>query len=217
MSEAVPRGTPGPLGAETMSPALQQARNYYAWIADQFRVGLGKRVLDVGGGHGSHLDHIVAPGRFASAVRLTERLTRGVCRAIPRFLAIASAEATTPRAMRPRPPSFSLANTKTVSPAAICLPPYIVFCAVNANVFARGSQTPALIANAMLLHSTRMGIAVIPAAGPTRRIRPTSREKSATSYATINSVCSNVRSSCQLMTIDTSRGARPSRSRARRR
>ena len=71
MSEAVPRGTPGPLGAETMSPALQQARNYYAWIADQFRVGLGKRVLDVGGGHGSHLDHIVAPGRFVMSLDLS--------------------------------------------------------------------------------------------------------------------------------------------------
>jgi hypothetical protein len=69
---------------------------------------------------------------------------------MPRFLATASAGVTTPRAMRPGPPSFSLANTKTVSPSAICLPPYIVFCAVNANVFARGSQTSALIANAML-------------------------------------------------------------------
>ena len=49
------------------------------------------------------------------------------------------------------PPSFSLATTKTVSPAAICLPPYIVFCAMNANVFARGSRTSALIANAVLL------------------------------------------------------------------
>ena len=63
-------------------------------------------------------------------------------RRLPRdagFFAIASAEVTTPRAMRPWPPSFSLANTNTVSPSAICLPPYIVFCAVNANVFARGS------------------------------------------------------------------------------
>jgi hypothetical protein len=70
---------------------------------------------------------------------------------MPRFFAIASAEVTTPRAMRPCPPSFSLANTKTVSPSAICLPPYIVFYAVNANVFARGSQTSAFIATAMLL------------------------------------------------------------------
>jgi hypothetical protein len=77
-------------------------------------------------------------------------LTRGVCRAMPRFLATASVEVTMPRAMRPRPPSFSLANTNTVSPSAICLPRYIVFCAVNVNVFAPGSGTSALIANAML-------------------------------------------------------------------
>src|SRR3954447_7214829 len=60
-------------------------------------------------------------------------LTRGVCRVIPRFLAIASAEVTTPLAIRPGPPSFSLAKTKIVSPRAICLPPYIVFCAMNAK------------------------------------------------------------------------------------
>jgi hypothetical protein len=74
-------------------------------------------------------------------------LTRGVCRAIPRFFAIALAEVTTPLAMRPGPPSFSLAKTKIVSPLAICLPPYIVFCVLNANVFAPGSLTSALIAN----------------------------------------------------------------------
>ena len=81
--------------------------------------------------------------------RLMVMLTRGVCRAIPRFFAIALPEVTTPLAMRPGPPSFSLAKTKIVSPLAMCLPPYIVFCALNANVFARGSLTSALIANVM--------------------------------------------------------------------
>ena len=38
------------------------------------------------------------------------------------------AEVTTPLAMRPGPPSISLAKTKIVSPLAMCLPPYIVFC-----------------------------------------------------------------------------------------
>lgn len=70
MRDAVPCGKPTPLGAETMSPALKHARNYYAWIADQFRPHLGKRVLDVGGGHGPHLDHVVAPGRFVMSVDL---------------------------------------------------------------------------------------------------------------------------------------------------
>jgi hypothetical protein len=70
--------------------------------------------------------------------------------ATPRFYSIVSTEVTTPRAMSPYPPSFSLANTKTASPSAICLPPYIVFCAVKANIFAFGSQTSALIANATM-------------------------------------------------------------------
>jgi hypothetical protein len=85
-------------------------------------------------------------------------LTRGVCRAMPDFLAMASAAVTTPRAMRPWPPSFSLANTKTVSPVAICLPPYIVFCAVNANSVASGSETFALTANAMLILTGRSSV-----------------------------------------------------------
>src|SRR4029077_6841861 len=74
-------------------------------------------------------------------------LTRGVCRAIPGFLAIALADFTTPLAMRPGPPSFSLAKMKIGSPLAMCLPPYIVFCALNVNVSARGSLTSALITN----------------------------------------------------------------------
>src|SRR5205814_10365083 len=53
----------------------------------------------------------------------------------------------TPLAMRPGPPSFSLAKTKIVSPLAMCLPPYIVFCSLNANVSVCGSLTSALIAN----------------------------------------------------------------------
>jgi hypothetical protein len=48
----------------------------------------------------------------------------------PVFFAIVSAEVTTPLAMRPDPPSFSLAKRKMVSPLAMCLPPYIVFCAL---------------------------------------------------------------------------------------
>ena len=71
MKDAASRGTPLPLGAETMSPALQHAGNYYAWIAEQFQARLGKRVLDVGGGHGPHLDHVVAPGRFVMSVDLS--------------------------------------------------------------------------------------------------------------------------------------------------
>src|SRR5205807_4153145 len=78
-------------------------------------------------------------------------LTRGVCLAIPRFFAIAFAEVTTPLAMRPGPPSFSLAKTKIISPLAMSLPAYIVFCALNTNVSTQGSLISALIANIILL------------------------------------------------------------------
>jgi AcrR family transcriptional regulator len=47
----------------------------------------------------------------AERSRLTEMLTRGVCRATPRFFATASADVTTLLATRPAPASFSLANT----------------------------------------------------------------------------------------------------------
>jgi len=53
----------------------------------------------------------------------------------------------------PGPPSFSLAKTKIVSPLAMCLPPYIVFCALNAKVSPHGSLTSALIANIILFIS----------------------------------------------------------------
>src|SRR5258708_34922200 len=36
----------------------------------------------------------------------------------------------------------------------MCVPPYIVFCAVNANVFAGRPRTSALIANAMFTRTT---------------------------------------------------------------
>jgi SAM-dependent methyltransferase len=55
-----------------MSPSLRSARNYYAWIADQFAPLLGQRVLDVGGGHGAHLEHVVAPGRSVVSLDLSE-------------------------------------------------------------------------------------------------------------------------------------------------
>jgi hypothetical protein len=74
-------------------------------------------------------------------------LTRGVCRATPLFFAIASADVTTPRAMSPAPPSFSLAKMKIASPFAMRFPPYIVFCEVKLNLAARGLRTSALIAN----------------------------------------------------------------------
>jgi hypothetical protein len=42
----------------------------------------------------------------------------------------------------------------------MCLPPYIVFCALNANVSAHGSLTSALIANIVLLISHHYSMTV---------------------------------------------------------
>jgi hypothetical protein len=80
-------------------------------------------------------------------------LTRGVWRATPSTRLIGSAAVTTPRAASPCPPSFSLANRKISSPAAIALPPYIVFCASKRNVAAGGSGMCALIANTIIVRS----------------------------------------------------------------
>jgi len=51
-----------------MSPALQSARNYYAWIASFFEPVLGRRILDIGGGHGAHLEHVVDGRRFVMSL-----------------------------------------------------------------------------------------------------------------------------------------------------
>ena len=90
----------------------------------------------------------------ADQVRRMVTLTRGVCRGRPGFFATGEADVTTPLAIKPEPPSFSLAKTKTVSPSAICLPPYIVFCARKTNVSDPGSFTSALIAKINTLTPT---------------------------------------------------------------
>jgi len=77
------------------------------------------------------------PGRrFAAPVRLMVMLTRGVCRAIPLFFAIALAEVVTPLAMRPGPPSFSLAKMKLGIAYGDVLASIHCLCALNANVSA---------------------------------------------------------------------------------
>jgi SAM-dependent methyltransferase len=70
-----PRGRP-PVGGDTMSPAMAAARNYYSWIAAQFQPVLGRRVLDIGGGHGAHLDHVVGAGRFVLSVDVSDDCVR---------------------------------------------------------------------------------------------------------------------------------------------
>ena len=65
-----------PMGGETMSPAMASAANYYAWIAAQFEPVLGQRVLDIGGGHGAHLEHIVSADRFVVSVDVSPECVR---------------------------------------------------------------------------------------------------------------------------------------------
>lgn len=48
-----------PEGAATMSPEMPGAVNYYDWIGSQMIPHLGQNILDVGGGYGAHLEHIV--------------------------------------------------------------------------------------------------------------------------------------------------------------
>lgn len=69
-----------PLGRETMSPAMRSASNYYGWIAAQFRPVLGCRVLDIGGGLGSHLDHVVDGSRFVMSVDLSQECVADMTR-----------------------------------------------------------------------------------------------------------------------------------------
>lgn len=59
-----------------MSPAMASASNYYSWIASEFRPVLGERVLDIGGGHGAHLEHIVSKDRFVASVDLSPECVR---------------------------------------------------------------------------------------------------------------------------------------------
>ena len=118
--------------AEERCCFIRDADNLVRCLTIEFEVelGLGSTVVPVG-----KKSELAPPQAPLGARRASDgMLTRGVCRAIPRFFAIALAEVTTPLATRPGPPSFSLAKTKIASPLAICLPPYIVFCALNANV-----------------------------------------------------------------------------------
>src|SRR5215212_7612033 len=86
-------------------------------------------------------------------------LTRGVWRATPPFFGSDLEEVTMPLAMRSGPPSFSLAKTKIASPLATRLPPYIVFCLLNAKVSAKTSVTLALIAKVICVrHLLTRGI-----------------------------------------------------------
>jgi len=48
-----------PSGAETMSPDLPGAKKYFQWIVSELEPYLGKHILDIGSGHGIHLEYIL--------------------------------------------------------------------------------------------------------------------------------------------------------------
>jgi ubiquinone/menaquinone biosynthesis C-methylase UbiE len=52
--------TETPIGLNTMSPGMRGAHNYYEWIASQIRPYLGKNLLDIGGGYGTHLQQFLS-------------------------------------------------------------------------------------------------------------------------------------------------------------
>ena len=85
--------------AEERSRFFRDAGDFVRCLTIEFEIelGLGPTVLPVR----KVLSWVRPMRRFASAVRVMVMLTRGVCRAIPRFFAIALAEVMTPLAMRP--------------------------------------------------------------------------------------------------------------------
>ena len=47
-----------PIGAETCSSVMVDAKDYIAWILDSFSGYLGAPVLEIGVGHGSYADEL---------------------------------------------------------------------------------------------------------------------------------------------------------------
>lgn len=66
MGEPVARSAPA--GPQTMSPELAEATNYYLWTLARIRPHLGQKILDVGGGFGSHLEAILASGLRVTSI-----------------------------------------------------------------------------------------------------------------------------------------------------
>ena len=67
-----------PSGADTMSPDLAGATRYYAWIFDTIAPSLGRSILDIGGGYGSHLEPVIASGRNVISLELSSDAAQGM-------------------------------------------------------------------------------------------------------------------------------------------
>lgn len=60
-----------PEGTSTMSPEMQNATRYYAWTVSQFLPYMGDHILDIGGGFGAHLEHILPHKPRVTSVELS--------------------------------------------------------------------------------------------------------------------------------------------------
>jgi SAM-dependent methyltransferase len=67
-----------PEGFATMSPGLESAENYYRWIISQLKPYLGKRLLDIGGGYGAHLAHILPLCPNTLSIELSAQAAQGL-------------------------------------------------------------------------------------------------------------------------------------------
>lgn len=68
------RFTERPEGTATMLPGQSSARNYYQWIVDVLTPYMGKRLLDIGSGYGSHLEFILPTNlEYVLSIDLSEQ------------------------------------------------------------------------------------------------------------------------------------------------
>lgn len=61
-----------PAGSQTMSPEIINATNYYRWIVSRMEKYLGQRILDIGGGFGTHLEFMLPDHPQITSIDLSE-------------------------------------------------------------------------------------------------------------------------------------------------
>lgn len=77
--QSLAKQAPLPAGEETFSPAMAHAHNYMNWVLAPFRRHMGRRVLEIGVGHGGYgrylgkLDHYVGLDISADMVARLQR------------------------------------------------------------------------------------------------------------------------------------------------
>jgi 2-polyprenyl-3-methyl-5-hydroxy-6-metoxy-1,4-benzoquinol methylase len=65
-----------PEGSETMAAEMPNAKNYYQWTVSQLTPYLGSHILDIGGGYGAHLEHILRQDNIVLSLDLSIRSVR---------------------------------------------------------------------------------------------------------------------------------------------